>query len=700
MANKEFYSSDEFKSAPEYKRFEAEVYKKPNEFKNTAPEFADNGPESKFTTPPSEETEKAKKPENKRLRAVKSFRQFSETATKVLGTATGTIAAAATVVIVCSTIFAPSPTAKMHSFEVGANYVIYSLELSDLDEDIDYDIVISNPYDSFVHKDVHVGLNENYVVGLRAFQSYTLSLVGKGDGASGTVTYYEKTFYTDPDKAWVDEHYDAWFEASTLDETSVIWGETEHELVLPVFFEAEWDSGFGYHAILLNERNEEVARYEGVESSPVFVVDADVGKLSVRYEKVRLLEGTDFVYETYLSDGEIDLTPTTVELSQTVELIAHNSYRIPYRVNGSLGENPDYYFVPYVNGQETGDDVWELFTDKENSAYVYLTEYPEEFSFYLELCYYAPYGNQFRTVRSNELVYRPETQLIVDGYVTHVNSSMLIFDFGYHAPSGSYVSIVDEETGEETKFYGGTFELPVQRNERYSFTYALTDENGKLLTERQRLDVDTSVALGGYQISPRNPGELLVTKNPDGTCNLFIDLNFSSDDANVYYEITVVASATPYVYRSKENFAVIKNLPEDLYSVRYDVYYDTGDGQKHMIYNYFPSGTTEHLPWDHSFTQEDSTLNVTISEKILFRDELTVRFDNGKTHNFRKEDMQLIDGEYVYSLELPEGAYNAVLIYYGNKAKEAYELHAEQLGKENIQGDPYFKIEVKLTTGG
>lgn len=109
------------------------------------------------------------------------------------GTATVVVGASAAVVAF-NAVGKTTPKMVVNQLESGSSYVHYSLELSNLDLDKDYDIVVKNSQQEFRLECVN-GINDEYVYNLKPGLQYSLSLVGYHE-LLGEIEYSSKTFYT------------------------------------------------------------------------------------------------------------------------------------------------------------------------------------------------------------------------------------------------------------------------------------------------------------------------------------------------------------------------------------------------------------------------------------------------------------------------------------------------------------------------
>lgn len=113
--------------------------------------------------------------------------------TVVTGAATAVVGAAAAVVAF-NAISENQPKMKVLDLHNGSSFVEYKVDVSNLDPDREYEIVIRNPKQSF-RFDCHEGINENVVHNLKKGFSYDLCLVGSSE-LEPEIIYATKSFVT------------------------------------------------------------------------------------------------------------------------------------------------------------------------------------------------------------------------------------------------------------------------------------------------------------------------------------------------------------------------------------------------------------------------------------------------------------------------------------------------------------------------
>ncbi len=112
-----------------------------------------------------------------------------------IGTVATTAIGAVGAVAAASNFLLTSPQMNIISLDIGCDYVHYVVEVSDLDIESQYSIIIENGYNKYVCS-IEEGTNENIVTGLKPYCEYKMSLVVDNKDLGGNITYNSESFYT------------------------------------------------------------------------------------------------------------------------------------------------------------------------------------------------------------------------------------------------------------------------------------------------------------------------------------------------------------------------------------------------------------------------------------------------------------------------------------------------------------------------
>ena len=222
---KEYFDTDEYKKIDEYKELKAENYSNinesfiGNEFKNNIDEFLNDNSSSssinnnnkaldseefnnKYNKELNQNTNNTLEADSSSITTSSTEATISNAISTTGSSIAGTIGTVATTAIgavgavaIASNFLLAAPQMDIISLDIGCDYVHYVVEVSDLDLDSKYSIIIENGYNKFVCS-IEEGTNENIVTGLKPYCEYKMSLVVDNKELGGEITYNSESFYT------------------------------------------------------------------------------------------------------------------------------------------------------------------------------------------------------------------------------------------------------------------------------------------------------------------------------------------------------------------------------------------------------------------------------------------------------------------------------------------------------------------------
>ena len=686
MANKEFYSVEEFRKQTEYKPFAAELYAKSPEFANGAPEIAKGAPENKFAEEPAKKEEKpaSTKQGKRRQNLKKILNRVNDSATKFLGTTAGTVAAAAAAVAVGTNILTPvGITAQIEKIFLGANYAAVQLAVTELTEKEDFYLLVTGDGEERYFEGMDLGVNEYLLRGLQPNQRYLVQVVD-GNGKS----YFQTELTTEDENGeFLSESFLGEYRRLSPDEATVIWGEESHIVELDLGFTAESDL-YAYRVALVDESGEELAFYEGRDKTVKMEVPAKAEQATILYEEWFVGEEFRYLYESEETADAILLSAPKILFSEEKILESTNYYKIPYRLESAREEDELLDFSLWINGTQLG-----IGTPALNEPYwlgVEVEAGQEQFTLSAQMTVAGAYGGYERTVQTESLVYQNAQEFYADVYASYTGGKEIVMDFAYFAEAGAYVEVTDLATGTAERVENSYFSVSVEEG-IYEYSYALYDSGGTPLTEAETVRFDTSYT-ASFEATYPNPGDVLITFNDDGTHNIYFDMKFSSENPEVYYEIhySDATHGINGVLKSNESVVVVEDLFRETYSLIYKFWGEL-DGVRYLLYQMSPSGATgEFYPPNMgvvSYSGSEVQLKFYANTMLDGEIKLTV---NGKEYLVAVEELTALEeGGYTYTLDIGEEVTEASVGFYGNAARFTYESIAEQIGEENIKGKAY-----------
>ena len=182
------------------------------------------------------------------------------------------------------------------------------------------------------------------------------------------------------------------------------------------------------------------------------------------------------------------------------------------------------------------------------------------------------------------------------------------------------------------------------------YTIVLTDEMGEKLTNEVNLTINISPQqVGGYVFNYKNPNDVGITYNEDGTINVYIKTDFESADEKIYYEVQLGNKR----FISRESIFVAEALPDDIYTLIYRICYDY-NGVHYYVNEIVPSGVVNefYAGYMPNYELVGNTFTITVYDYAL----PMVDLDSFRIETSSGEEIQLLQKDFVYDAE--NGVYN------------------------------------------
>lgn len=182
------------------------------------------------------------------------------------------------------------------------------------------------------------------------------------------------------------------------------------------------------------------------------------------------------------------------------------------------------------------------------------------------------------------------------------------------------------------------------------YTIVLTDEMGEKLTNEVNLTINISPQqVGGYVFNYKNPNDVGITYNEDGTINVYIKTDFESADEKIYYEVQLGNKR----FISRESIFVAEALPDDIYTLIYRICYDY-NGVQYYVNEIVPSGVVNefYAGYMPNYELVGNTFTITVYDYAL----PMVDLDSFRIETSSGEEIKLLQKDFVYDAE--NGVYN------------------------------------------
>lgn len=692
MSNIEHFNGVELnRSAPEYKEFKAELYNRPAEFAVNVPEMKINSFESfdDQNSVPVKDNNKSKasdksdkKSTRKRVQSI--FESISKTVAKVSTTVVGVAAVGVGAVVALSPLFSPSapPTggASLNDITVGGNYLGYELNVFELEDNVDYDIVVASDNHRIVKDEVDEGINKDFIIGLNTDTEYTISLVSKRDNQS--TVHYESSFTTNKTSI-IHDSYQASLEIPLFDDITVEWKNDENIINIPTVFTPHTDENYRYRVSLIDKNNHIIDSYEGIDSGISLSAPLNIDDVHIFYEELYDAGENDHLYKNEKSE-KIILKAPQLYLSDNKQLLDPGIYKIEYGLFTELEEMETYSNIKiYINGEE--HDL----TLEPNIQNVFYAEFytpTQAFDVEAIVTFNGAYGGNPRTITARKQ-YVNQLEFYDKAYYSAIYNTV---EFKFiHSEINGYVLIKDKLNSTEEQITSSSHYYSFTGDCEY--TYALYDQNGTMLTEEKSISFKNQTLPSEYSFNSLNPTDVVATTNDDNTINLYFDTGFNCDNPNVFYRI-IISGLNEYVFESRDRLAKFEGIPLDQYGLKFDIVYLGESNEEYHIANLTPSGTidTDNSPSVNYSLIDNKTLQVSFSMAIDVYGEFIVKI-NGRDYVCNASE--LVTDEYNHkrylTLSVDEDISTIEITSY-IKYITAYDYILTDF-KDEIKGTPYFK---------
>lgn len=587
----EFYCTNEYNTTTEYQHFPAELYVEKKEIGNVGKEYAPSAPEITTLAKKNKPTKKDKvNLVDKVFNSLKSVAASS---------------AVAAVAVLGATTIPTSPSVQLMDLSVGGTYVEYEMSIEDLQDNLEYSILISTSNETdrtfFVEDE---GVYKNKVEGLKPQWEYTLSLIAYEE-YFGATTLFEKTFQT---------------------------------------------------TALLPEPEPEPAPEPLPDPIP------DIPQYQAQISNVTL---------TGLNEIRIDFA--TDKLDETCNL----TLQLDYGEDGgqsSISVDPRELMQGYVT------------TTLPNTVKT------------LSVTPIIQYGENAQALTFTPFACDLTEQFTADVMVNTMTNSVLLYLKGMTG-GGTYVNVLDPQTSTvilKEELYEDThyIEVPYVEGDPILYTVFLTNETDEKTTNDFIIEADSTLQeTGAYVFNYKNPSDVGITYNEDGTINVYIQTDFSTEDENLYYQIRLGDTW----FTSREATFEAKGLVNKNYSLIYDICYDY-NGIRYSIMTYNVSGTVNELDIQsviNASRLDDSTVELYIGGwKTHMTD-----FNSIRLVSSTGEIIQLSEADFTYNEEYDE---YSVRVTFNNPfdTVELYGIccpYVENMdGIENYAGELYFEMHMPI----
>ncbi len=641
MNNGEFYSSNEYNATTEYQRFPAEIYRRGVEV----------NPSGREQSSPTQEVitlQKSKKIE----RTVGTHKGVIDRIMGSLKSVATTVTVAAAAVAVTTALIIDEredvpvidvPNVELVGWEVGTNFIQYVFEIDDLKEDGQYAVVVTTSNEAPREQELvpnEIGEYSGVFDELQVNWEYTLSVVERSE-TFGEVVCFEWTVRT-------ADAYDGYYVPPSVDDVTIHWDVDENNHKLEMYTEFENPSGaFRYE--IVGTDDDLVERFtvsgDGNATSEV-LIDKAVPFCGLTFN---VYKGDELMLAQDI--GKIELRSAEIT-TDSYELLGMGVMRVYFELFNPQ-ESTIRSTILRVAYEDGGESLTELSADDLLNGYAdveiekaqgivisySLVEENDRFASPREITTYG--ANYVLNNRLNAVV------------AVHVYENPHIsFALTTAVSNATYVKMTNalgEELIENVYSSQSTYSMSyTQTDAEVAYQVVLLDENEDAISEMFEIYVPPPPERGEYVLNYKNPSDVGITYNADGTMNVYVTTDFNAEDEELYCQISL--SAVGVVYQTREPVARILNVERNVSGIEYAVCKDYANIQ-YVYQSVLPSGTiaegvgNEYGPVEG--TIRDNTVRVTFFTSNCafdFKEIKIVDNETGETVVLNEQDV-VYDGD-------------------------------------------------------
>lgn len=272
----------------------------------------------------------AKKEKSNKSILKKLLQNITESTSSFVGSVAATAVVVVTSIVIFSNVIFNKPNIELVSLTEGYDFVSYNIVASDLEEDIDYYILISNSLESYEYNLIE-GENINTINNLKHDSVYNLSVYGENSNNGTKVEYYTTRFFTIAQATNVP--FNATYTLVDGPDAIIYWDNPDSYVVqLNIGFDNTFDSTLLYRVKLHESKNMIDYIYEGTDRVATINVANDAESVIIVYKFIALVNNEEIICKTITMDNPIVFNKPAVELSDTLTLSGPNQYDLEFKI--------------------------------------------------------------------------------------------------------------------------------------------------------------------------------------------------------------------------------------------------------------------------------------------------------------------------------------------------------------------------------
>lgn len=468
---------------------------------------------------------------------------------------------------------------------------------------------------------------------------------------------------------------------------NVTWNEVDvNNISIDTGFNNTTDNRVFYELILFNDDLGVEEIYRGTDQIANIKVSNEIYNLFIKYRIIGLFDEVEIVLEEkILKDASgsydvLDFSPPYVLVDELLTYNSEDNYSVNYLIESEFSEDIiesltltlDYILDDgsVLTDQVTyNNDSVELNQNIKLDLDLYYDVQIVSFNFTYVVN--SRYGNNPRTVNYQTNSAIPTLVEINEIIVDNPDYGSSINLYGDYSISGNQVIVIENVTNKQT--YTTTY-LPttIDLAENCEFKYYVGTLNDDQVTYTEEttpvsFNVQSGVT-GRYSWSYKNPSDVLKTYNEDGTVNIYINGEFSSDESDVYWMVLLETyehdsyadryTTKANITSSQESIISIENIPNESYGLIYHVY-KLVDNVKYSLTGVAVSGTLgdelylDLYKSDNPDNELMYSITVSINSYITFKKD-SIKFKivdidgNESIISIPEEELLYVDDQSIY----------------------------------------------------
>lgn len=509
----------------------------------------------------------------------------------------------------------------------------------------------------------------------------------------------------------VEKNFNASYRLINGNDAIIHWDNPDYYLVeLNMNFDNSQDEYSSYRVILTYPAENETFIYEGTEEKALINIPLHIDELTITYELIRTFNGTPKVMDTIEMDTSILINTPYIEMEELI-LTDVDEYQLTIIPQSDFADLEIYnniiLNITYSDLTTKQIIIDDLLINEQNIVTIDVPHGIDNVNIDYELNFLGNNGHNPRVI-SDSVSYNLTNEFkLVRTIVDIEHSNAVLFEFIYHfiddETSISAYNLSDKQSYVLTT-YNNTVTCYIDSNNTTGeFAYFLSNLNGGQTGSITNITVDIFAEytsfLKSYTFNYKNPSDILITYNDDGTINLYTDLGFTTEDEYIYYGIYYSGLNNSEEVFYTDSIARYENVPLDDYSVVYRIY-RTINGEEYLLSEIAVSGSISimyNLTLENAISLENNQLSFTLESYLYAFDENSFVFTiDGIDYSVDPSQIIYEDTSSTYLITYALDAIpTSYSLRFSGNVKYHHEFYDSIASQIQVKGNEYTTIIVK-----